>query len=113
MLNLITKIEYINSFLSLALLGIIFITNTNYFARYKYSDGIRNNQLNNLEKDVDSKVKAIKPRRGRKKKTDTKTLPTINEEGGNEIRDKRETSYMRFIWQLKTIFRKRIHQTAN
>ena len=42
-------------------------------------------QLNNLEKEVDSEV--IKTRKGRKKKTDNKTLPTINE---NDVREKRE-----------------------
>ena len=47
-------------------------------------------QLNNLEKDIDSEVKVIKTRRGCKKKTDTKTLPTINEEDTNDIIEKRE-----------------------
>ena len=42
-------------------------------------------QLNNLEKEVDSEV--IKTRKGRKKKTDNKTLPTIIE---NDVREKRE-----------------------
>ena len=41
-------------------------------------------QLTNLEKNVDSKV--TKPKRGRKKKVDTK----INELEDNDIRDKRE-----------------------
>ena len=45
-------------------------------------------QLNNLEKEVDSEV--IKTKSGRKIKTDTKTFPTINEEEGNDIRDKRD-----------------------
>ena len=53
-------------------------------------DSIILNQLNNLGKDVGSEVKAIKPRRGRRNKTDSKTLPTINEEDGNDIRDKRD-----------------------
>ena len=44
--------------------------------------------LNKLEKEVDSEV--IKAKRGHKKKTDTKTLPKINEEEGNDIRDKRD-----------------------
>ena len=46
------------------------------------------NQLNNLEKDVDSEAKVIKPKKGRKKKTDTKMLPTINEGDTNDIREK-------------------------
>ena len=41
-------------------------------------------QLTNLEKDVDSEV--TKPKRGRKKKIDTK----INEVEENDVRDKRE-----------------------
>ena len=36
--------------------------------------------LNNTEKEVNSEV--IKTRKSRKKKTDTKTLPTINEGRG-------------------------------
>ena len=47
-------------------------------------------QLNNLGKDIDSEVKVIKTRRGRKKKTDTKTLPTINRGDTNDIRDQRD-----------------------
>ena len=41
-------------------------------------------QLTNLEKNVDSEV--TKPKRGRKKKADTK----INEVEENDVRDKRE-----------------------
>ena len=60
---------------------------------YKYGDdSVILDQLNNLGKDVDSEVKVIKTRRGRKKKTDTKTLPTINEGYSYDIREKRETS---------------------
>ena len=42
------------------------------------------NQLNNIEKEVDSEV--TKSKRGRKKKTDTK----VNEEEEKDVRDKRE-----------------------
>ena len=42
------------------------------------------NQLTNLEKNVDSEL--TKPKRGRKKKTDTK----VNEVEDNDVRDKRE-----------------------
>ena len=42
------------------------------------------NQLTNLEKNVDSEV--TKPKRSRKKKTDTK----INEVEENDVRDNRE-----------------------
>ena len=64
-------IEYINSFLLLTSLGII------YYICYKCKiflhainivmDSVILNQIDNLEKDVDSEV--IKPRRGHKKKT--------------------------------------------
>ena len=81
-------IEYVNSFLLLTLLGTI------YYIYYKYRrvfrainivmDSAILNQLNNLEKEVDSEV--TKSKRGRKKKTDTK----VNEEEENYVRDKRE-----------------------
>ena len=45
-------------------------------------------QLTNLGRDVDSEFP--KSKRGRKKKTDNKMLPTINEAEVNDIRDKRE-----------------------
>ena len=45
-------------------------------------------QFNNLEKEVDSEV--IKTGKGRKKETDNKTLPTVNEVEEKDIRDKRE-----------------------
>ena len=77
-------IEYINTFLLLTLLGTI------YYIYYKYRIFFRAinivmdspvlDQLNNIEKEV------IKSKRGRKKKT----LPTINEEEGNDITEKRE-----------------------
>ena len=41
------------------------------------------NKLQLVEKDVDSEVKVIKTKRGHKKKTDTKTLLTINKEDTN------------------------------
>ena len=85
-------IEYVNSFLLLTLLGII------YYIYYKYKiflhalnivmNSVILHQLNNLENDIDSEVKAIKTRRGCKKKTDTKTLPTINKGDTNEIKRK-------------------------
>ena len=76
MLNLITMIEYVNSFLLSTLLGTI------YYIYYKYRiffrainivmDSAILNQLNNTEKEINSKV--IKSKRGRKKKP----LPTMN-----------------------------------
>ena len=47
-------------------------------------------QLNNVEKDLDCEVKVIKTKRGHKKETNTKTLPTINEEDTNDIIEKRD-----------------------
>ena len=91
MLNLITMIEYINSFLLLTLLGTI------YYIYYKYKiffrainivmDSVILDQLSNLE-EVGSAV--IQTRKGRKKKTGTKMLPTINEGEKNDIKEKRE-----------------------
>ena len=85
-------IEYVNSFLLLTLLGII------YYIYYKYRiffraiitvmDSAILNKLNNLEKEVDSEV--TKNRKGCKKKTDNKTLPTTNEVEENDTRDKIE-----------------------
>ena len=49
-------------------------------------------QLTNLGRDVDSEV--TKPKRGRKKKADTK----MNELEDNDVRDKREASCMCSIW---------------
>ena len=81
-------IEYINSFFLLTLLGTI------YYIYYKYRrffrainivmDSVILNQLNNLQKEVDSEV--TKSKKGRKRKTDTK----VNEEEENDVRDKRE-----------------------
>ena len=53
-------------------------------------DSVILDQLNNPRKEVDSEVNVIKTRRGRKKKTDTKMLPTINEEDTKDIREKRD-----------------------
>ena len=56
------------------------------FLSYKYSNGLRNTRSvkNNLGRDVNSEF--LKPKRGRKKKADTK----INELQDNDIKDKRE-----------------------
>ena len=56
---------------------------------YKYSDGFRDNRsIKQPRKNVNSEV--IKTRKGRKKKTDNETLPTISEGEENDIRDKRK-----------------------
>ena len=88
MLNLITMTECVNSFLLLTLLGTI------YYIYYKYRIFFRSinivmdsailDQLNNIEKEV------IKTKRGRKKKTDNKMLPKINEEERDYIIEKRD-----------------------
>ena len=56
-------------------------------------------QLTNLGRNVDFEFP--KPKRGRKKKADTK----INELEDNDLRDKRE--------RLKNVLRQRIHRGAN
>ena len=69
-------IEYINSFLLLTVFGIIYCIFLRAISIVM--DSVILNQLNNLAKDVDSDVKVIEPRRGRKKKINTKTLPKMN-----------------------------------
>ena len=65
-------------------------------------------QLTNLERDVDSAN--TKPKRGRKKKADTK----INELEDNDIRDKRERLVACVLsGNSKMYLRKRIHSIAN
>ena len=61
-------------------------------------------QLTNLGRDVDSEFP--KPKRGHKKKADTK----INELEDNDIKDKRERLVACFLYgKLKNVLRKRIH----
>ena len=79
--------EYVNLFL---LLAMFWSTCYVYYKLKKFfylisilMDSEILDQLTNLEKNMDSEV--TKPKRGRKKKTDTK----INEVGENDIRDKR------------------------
>ena len=81
-------IEYVNLFLLLAMFG---STCYVYYKLKKFfylisilMDSEILDQLTNLEKNVDSEV--TKPKRGRKRKTDTK----INEVEENDVRDKRE-----------------------
>ena len=81
-------IEYVNSFLLLTMFG------STYYVYYKLKkffylisiimDSEILDQLTDLGRDIDSEV--IKPKRGRKKKADTKT----NELEDNDVRDKRE-----------------------
>ena len=47
-------------------------------------------QLSNLGKIVDSKVRVIKTKRSHRKKTDTKKLLTINEKDTSDIIEKRD-----------------------
>ena len=81
-------IEYINLLLLLTIFGSTFYV---YYRLKKIfylisiiMDSEILDQLTNLEKNVDSKV--TKPKRGRKKKADTK----INDMEDNDVRDKRE-----------------------
>ena len=81
-------IEHVNSFLLLTLLGTIYYIYCKYRRFFPFINIVMDsailNQLGNLEKEVDSEV--TKPKRGRKKKTDTK----INEVEESDVRDKRE-----------------------
>ena len=88
LLTVIKMIEYVNLFLLLTMFG---STCYVYYKLKKFfylisilMDSEILNQLTNLEKNVDSEV--TKPKRSRKKKTDTK----INEVEENDVRDKRE-----------------------
>ena len=88
LLTIIKMIEYVNSFLLLAMFGSICFV---YFKLKKFfylisilMDSEILHQLTNLEKNVVSEV--TKRKRGRKKKTDTK----MNEVEENDVRDKRE-----------------------
>ena len=81
-------IEYVNSFLLLMMLGSACYV---YYKMKKFfylisivMDSAIMDHLTTLEKNVDSEV--TKPKRGRKKKADTK----INEFEDNDIKDKRE-----------------------
>ena len=86
-MELVNMIEYVNSFLLLAMFGSIFYAYyrlKKFFYLISIMDSEILNQLTILEKNVDSEV--TKPKRGRKKKADTK----INELEDDDIRDKRE-----------------------
>ena len=91
MLNLIKMIECVDSVLLLTLLEIIYhiyhkckiVSRTINIVK----DSIILDQLNNLEKDVDSEV--IKTKRGRRKKIDTKPSE-INDKDTNDIIEKRD-----------------------
>ena len=81
-------IEYVNSFLLLTLLGIIYYiyyTCRRFFCVINIvMDSAILNQLSNIEKEVNSEV--TKSKRGRKKKTDTE----INEDKDNDIIEGRD-----------------------
>ena len=81
-------IEYINLLLLLTMFGSTFYVHYRLKKIFYLISIIMDSeilyQLTNLEKNVDSEV--TKPKRGRKKKADTK----INELEDNDVRDKRE-----------------------
>ena len=81
-------IEYINLLLILTMFGstcyVYYRLKKIFYLISIVMDSEILDQLTNLEKNVDSEV--TKPKRGRKKKADTK----INELEDNEVRDKRE-----------------------
>ena len=81
-------IEYINLVLLLTMFGstchVYYRLKKIFYLISIVTDSEILDQLTNLEKNVDSEV--TKPKRGRKKKADTK----INELEDNDVRDKRE-----------------------
>ena len=81
-------IEYIYSYLLSTLLGIIYCIYYRYRRFFHVINMVMDisilNQLNNIEKEVNSEV--TKSKRGRKKRTDTK----IKEEEDKDIIEKRE-----------------------
>ena len=77
MSTIVKIIEYVNLLLLLTMFG------STCYVHYRLNSEILD-QLTNLEKNVDPEL--TKPKRGRKKKTDTK----INEVEENDVRDKRE-----------------------
>ena len=81
-------IDYVNSFLLLTLLGMIYYIYCKYRRLFRVFNIVMDsailNHLSNLEKEVDSEL--TKPKRGRKKKT----IPSLNEEEENNVRDMRE-----------------------
>ena len=88
LLTIIKMIEYVNLFLLLAMFGstcyVYYKLKTFFYLISILMNSEILDQLTNLQKNVDSEV--TKPKRGRKKKIDTK----INEVEENDIRDIRE-----------------------
>ena len=88
MLTIVKMIEYINLLLLLTMFGstcyVYYRLKKIFYLISIVMDSEILDQLTNLEKNVDSEV--TKPKRGRKKKADTK----INELEDNDVRDKRE-----------------------
>ena len=88
LLTVIKMIEYVNLFLLLAIFGltcyVYYKVKKVFCLRSILMDSEILDQLTNLENNVNSEV--TKPKRGRKKKADTK----INEVEENDVRDKRE-----------------------
>ena len=89
-------IEYINLFILLTMFGstcyVYYRLKKIFYLISIVMDSEILDQLTNLERDVDSAM--TKPKRGRKKKVNTK----INELEDNDVRDKREASCLCSIW---------------
>ena len=88
MLTIVKMIEYINLLLLLTMFGstcyVYYRLKKIFYLISIVMDSEILDQITNLEKNVDSE--ATKPKRGRKKKTNTK----INELEDNDVRDNRE-----------------------
>ena len=95
LLTIIKMIEYVNLFLLLAMFGstcyVYYKLKKIFYLISILMDSEILDQLTNLEKNVDSEV--TKPKRGRKKKVDTK----INEVEENDVRDKRDRLITRVL----------------
>ena len=87
-MTIIKMIEYVNLFLLLAMFGlpcyVYYKLKKFFYLISRLMDSEILDQLTNLEKNMVSEV--TKPKRGLKKKTDTK----MNEVEENDIRDKRD-----------------------
>ena len=96
MLTIVKMIEYVNLLLLLTMFGstcyVYYRQKKIFYLVSIVMDSEILDQLTDLGRDVDSEFP--KPKRGRKKKADTK----MNELEGNDVSDKREASCVCPIW---------------
>ena len=96
---LIKMIDYVNLLLLLTMFGstcyVHYRLKSFFYLISIILDSEILDQLTNLEKNVDSEL--TKPKRGRKKKTDTK-MNEVEEDDVGEKREERKTSCVCSIW---------------